>query len=395
MTLGLGALAWQACLPGLIPELPDAGVDAGPMCGGFPCCGDGVIEVDAGETCDLGSGNMSPFCQGCRVVCAAPDGGSGRIDDSVSNHCYFEFGSDKTATEGDASATCTRLGAHIVTFADPAEVDFVVQDLDRGAPRYWVGLTRRGPGDGGTYASAAATEDEPGWAAATACLGCYSPGIVRQRTLPEVDGGSEAGPPSCVVASSNATAAAEAIGCAAQAKVICEQEPVGHRSQPCGSGVCFDLVATRGSKHYFLSTEKKPAPAAASYCNHTFRDDGGPNGTLVIFESGAEREQLIWELLQSPGGPPSQFWIGLSSLADDAGVDGGPAIAWFWDDFSPAGTTPASSPPPVWGAAQPQRTAGAGLHAYIQISPRYDTGLAYAEESMRNVSLPFVCQWTP
>ena len=386
--LSVAGLAGAACLPELFAT-PDAGRPVG--------CGDGIITPDAGETCDPGPFSDPSCTNDCRVACApGPDGGGGFYVDPSSNHCYMAYSAQ--ASETEATQICNSLGAHVVTLVNPAETTAVVDKVNGGASRYWVGLKRQGQGM--TYSSVRIGNDEPGWAPASTCTGCYAPNVARQQGLIVVDGGADAGPPECVIGRSSG--AAETIGCNASAKVICEREPVGSRSYDCTNGYCFNLVATAGQKHYYLSSVARPAAAAASYCTSHFRSDGGPNGTLVILYSDEEREQLVWELLQLGASrgitPPATFWIGLTATTSDAGAaDGGkPPLVWEWDDFTPDGLTSVSSPrPSVWGGVSlnPDPTATAGLRAYLELSSRYDTGLVHSDQMNRGGALPFVCEW--
>jgi hypothetical protein len=385
MTAAAVAVVGTACLPGLIA--PDAGVDSG-NCNGVPCCGDGIIEPQMNETCDPGSVS-APFCDRCSLQCPTPDGGASGTD-KTSSHCYASL--PGRSTEAEATTLCGRLGAraHVVTLVDQDEATFLQGGpLDVAAARYWVGLGSPAFGDAGEveYNSVRLTSGEPGWAASSFCSGCYAPGVGQEQALETVDGGRDAGSAVCVAANNATTAVA--IGCNARSKVICEHEPEGSRAQTCPSaasrlqGYCFDLIATAKplKKHYFYSTAPGVAASVAVSRCTTFGGQGSPSGTLVVLESGAEREQLIWELFQSGQFMDGlQFWIGLSAQKGDGGV------VSTWDDFR--------THPSVWGFAEPPTDTTQKLRAFLSVSSRFDTGLAQTPVSDSPNYLPFVCQWS-
>jgi hypothetical protein len=394
--------AAAACLPGLLPtnEQPDVGpsVKMCPKPGDpskeTPCCGDGVIELDAGETCDPLQGS-SPYCsKDCHVVCDKPDGGAA-VKLGLNDHCYLLFPGE--TDQADAGGICKNVGGHIVTFAGQEELDEVVgydttnPSLDVDQP-FWVGLQRHGQ-TGAPYFSV--NPPEPGWAPGRACPGCYVPGGGNPEELPVADAG-DAGPLACMSATSQSRPRAQASGCNARAAVVCEREPVGSITVPCPSktkdvGKCFDLVATyTADKHYFFSgTLQQDNPVAAeSYCNNNCGGNGSPSGNLVVLQTPDEREQLVAELSQLgqiSAEENSKFWIGLSV---QAGTDGG--LEWQWDDKTFLSMSGYAS---VWGAGGPLGPPPLkSYRAYLALSTLYDVGLAHAAETPGQ-HLPFVCQW--
>ena len=377
-------LGMAACLPDLIAVPPDAGFDAHVPAN----CGNGIIDTEAGEACDPGSGPgaaMNPGCSRCQISCLAPDGGLSLID-RTTNHCYFTFPGLTSQAHGKTECAAKNAEAHLVTFAGQAEVATVAAKVPR---RIWVGLDRQLSPDGGLepyYGSV--HPDEPGWAPSSECSGCYAPGITTNAALPVVAGGRADAGPACVTTLNERAGATD---CSSHATVVCEREPVGHRSQSCRSnagdqGYCFDLLATMGSsKHYFYTPSLKTWSFAETYCATETGGHLGAGGNLVSLESGAEREQLLWELSQS-GHLPDSFWIGLSAVATDSGP-----VDWVWQNGKGAGAIATSNPPSVWGDHEPSAGARPKLGAYIQMNAAsYDTGLAHDDPTTK---LPFVCQW--
>jgi hypothetical protein len=388
---GLGvagaAVAW-ACLPNLTPDL----------------CGNGIIDVAAGETCDPGA-NPSEYV-GCNAVCqvaCAPvtDGGASHYDSPFSNHCYLTF--RKSEDNGAGAGTCGRLGGHMVTFVDDTEVELVNDFASHWPenPRYWVGLQSATPQDASPsappYFTPGSVEPfEPGWRSRGDCSGCFLHGTAR-NALPTIDGGPEAGPSNFVVATDlqNAEGTMAVMGGNARAQVVCEREPPGSRSSPCLNGsFCFKVLAS--PKSYVFMPSPLPAESAEAACR-ALSDAGTP--TLVVFDTRAEREQVVYELTQLPAAfqgvdTPEQFWIGLSVgvVPTDAGADAGGG--WIWDDHTSASPFSASSRPLVWGDHEPS-VVPAPARAYIQLlqDTHYDNGLARAAAEAAGTALPFVCQY--
>jgi len=392
---GLGAAVAgliAACLPDLAPNL----------------CGNG--HIDPGESCDPGP-NADPGCSAtCKLVCPPPPNDAGRsfIDNASSNHCYYATRGTQTFSDGLDS--CFQLSAHVVTVVDSDEAgDMVTQfgPIWPGGARYWLGLQRTSS----ILPYTSSGPNEPGWAAPAKCPGCFAYGLTAKQTvIPSPDAGVDAAATGCVVTAGlapNTGGKVEAAGCDEKAEVICEREPVGARSVPClgGTAFCFDVLATfnpnvpsGASKHYVYNPTPMTASDAEAFCRSSL--DAG-KASLVVFESRAEREQVIYELSQItsllPGGGrvmPSQLWIGLSGPVD-AGVrgDAGRAAAWVWDDGVHASPTATGARPSVWGNYEPK--AGASGRAYIQVQASYDTGLAYVRnDSPSNPQqYPSVCQY--
>ena len=358
-----------SCLPDLAPVAPVA-----------PLCGNGIIDDDAGEKCDPGDGAV-----GCSSTCLINCGDGGFIDPST-NHCYFLLSSSQAS---NSSAINTKSGcpspeagvAHVVTFVSDNERKTVT-----GAPlsitglvdRYWVGLHFYTMVDGGPREWVSENPVEPGWAGDASCPGCYAnvpPSADGFRGLDEAGTAEE-----CVVALKNNPAASwSGMSCLEFSHVICEREPPGSRAQPCNGGDwCIQLKATYGTKSYEYHPDQVGPTVAERTCKSP---DAGTAGKLVVFETPEEREQLLHELLNLPGGTaaPSQFWIGLSRAE---GTDA--ATPWTWDDQQPL-----TAYPLPWGIGAPE-TPG-GVRAYVNqdgISP--DTQLAHASTLTQ---APFVCQY--
>jgi hypothetical protein len=409
-------------------------------------CGNGYIDVPY-ENCDPGA-NPNPGCVSCILTC--PTGG---YVDPTTGHCYFGIDGGALQTFGVATSICTAqtARAHVVTFVDDDEVADVSLALGGAWPAqsmFWVGDKQ----EGSPYFASPAYE--PGWD--KYCQGCFLHGVTGPMpTIPTIDGGLEAGPPSVIVSVNPTSHAHGTFGTTGQnalAEVLCEREPVGSRSTPCrGGSFCFQLPLTEyppQSKSYVYNPTSMSATAAASYCRAIEGDAG--TSSLVVFASRAEREEVIYELTQlqllpaGVSGPPMVgFWVGLENIlvypdagTHDSGVhdggvreggapeggagdggardagdrDGGARVrdggareggareggtlVWTWEDGTRAGTTSTSSRPSVWGDHQPPAEM-AGVYAYISLSDGYDTGLAYAprDDSTGVTSLPFVCQY--
>jgi hypothetical protein len=154
---------------------------------------------------------------------------------------------------------------------------------------------------------------------------------------------------------------------------ICEREPVGVRSQACGNdGFCFTVPQTAGQKTYLLSVSPADPDTADMTCRFL---DGG---SLVIFDSREEREQLAHELYARDSFRAQPVWIGLHA-------EGG---TWSWDDGVVA-TADAGRPLP-WGNGQP--TSASDGRALITVGDQtaYDTQLAHADDS--GAPRLFICQ---
>jgi hypothetical protein len=111
------------------------------------------------------------------------------------------------------------------------------------------------------------------------------------------------------------------------------------------------------------------ADAAVETCS-ALADAG--SASLVIFDDNEQREQVFYELMRLPvapdGGPPTDFWIGLTYQRTHPGG----ALEWVWDDLG-------KGRPLQWGEHEPTATqeGGEGVRAYAsQSSNSYDTPAA-------------------
>jgi hypothetical protein len=357
-----------ACLPDLESTPITTGSESG-------VCGNGFIDYNSGEQCDPGIPDASvPGCtRTCQIDCDA--GGLPAFIDNSSNHCYFLL--PEEAGTADSASSCAAYGAHVITFGNGAEVNNVSGQLtpQPKAQEFWLGLGPTPPHDGGepTYSSSI---DEPGFAHPGLCKGCYEPVLEKNGTLPLRSSASkDAG---CVTWLLRAAPARwYATNCDSKFPTICEREPVGKPS-PCNDLVCFSVPA-RPSKEYKWDPASLTAPmtaaAAAAFCAQL--GDAG-TGSLAVFETPEEREQVFYALMQLPeDSRPTDFWIGLVA----SGPDGG-HIKWVWDNGKPEDSYPAP-----WGDHQPAATLP-GLRAfsrqtgtaYGQQATTYDTQLARAED---------------
>jgi hypothetical protein len=319
----LAAVTAVACLVACLPDLVlPAAEDAGPP----SLCGDGIIEPDAGEQCDPGSGEggTTTACRECRVACVV--GSDSTTIDPTTNHCYFEPGS--TVQETDAVSACEVAGGHVVRFVSANELAFVT---NWAATRpFWVGIVSQ---TGGWFPNE--STPEPGWT--PDCQGCFAGGS---------DGGdiakgtSAADTGRCV--SGGQGTWSESI-CSSTVKgfslwTVCEREALGTRATRCGNNTCLTVTATQDAKSYVLMPTPLVANDATLACSSL-------GGRLAIFGSAEEREQVAYEIASQRTLPQIGLWIGLST--DALG-------AWAWD-VADAGMTPLP-----WGFDQPGGVAVVG-----------------------------------
>lgn len=354
-TFAAALLLAAACLPDLaaFPDGPDA-ADAAVATQGLTC-GDGVIDTpddggDGGESCDPGDASTAG-CEDCRFTC------SGGIDDA--GHCYFF--ADPTATYTLANSACRGANGHVVTFASEREAAFV-SALAGDAGPYWVGLENSG--ERGGYAPPSGVY-EPGWpSSGDRCAGCFARGTDAGAF--DLAPGEDAGAlDTCLVATDGRWLRVGCNGTTVRT-TLCEREPIGQRMYPCGGLLCTTLPPTAASKRYVVWPSAAAADEARDVCASL---DGG---SLVIFDSPEEREQLARELRERFQ-LPVEVWIGLSNA--DAG--------WVWDD----GRSVDAGPLP-WGDGEPSAPTG---RAFMRIDDdRFDTQLARVDST--GAPRVFVCQ---
>jgi hypothetical protein len=380
LVASLAALALAgACLPDLtaIAAADEGGVDASVVTRG---CGDGIIATlddggDAGESCDPGRDAEVLGCSACTVTC------SEGILDPLNGHCYFAVGLDSTYQS--AVTHCAAKRGHVVTLTSAAEAD-IVKTVAAGEKGYWVGLLRTDT-VGGAYQ--AIRSEEPGLpfsgatvsAAQGPCPGCFLSGDDAGE-LPlaaEVDASAESDA-RCIASIGGRWLRVLCNSTATQRATVCEREPEGARAQDCIGGFCFTLAKTAGQKRYLVAVSATDPDTAAQSCA------GLTGGSLVVFTSNEEREQLAHEIrARYPDEVEQQLWIG---LAEDGGT-------WSWDDGVVAALDASSGRPLPWGNAQPAAVAGA--RAYMRIaSTAYDTQLSYADDGKKTPRL-YICQRSP
>lgn len=339
VALGAGAGLVFACLPELSPlKSADATTDAGQETSTVAPvnpCGDGFIDEDAGEECDIA--DPSTACVDCKIVCPG-------ITDDASAHCYYVAEAGVT-TYQNALVSCP--GGHVVTLGNEREAMFV-DALDAGP--YWVGARAD---DFGGFSAVVATE--PGFPRDGGCTGCFS--------RPVVD--SDAG--NCLTATDGGWSRTSCDD--AGATTICEREPLGVRSFFCQGPYCATVKGA--TKRYVIYLTGALDPAAAAKECETYEE-----GKLVVFESREERERLAREIVGLGVGVDTSFeaWVGLANV-------GG---AWTWDDGVLAEDAGRPSP---WGAGQPNTNAG---RAFMRINPAsFDSQLAQTKDDLAR---PFICQ---
>lgn len=367
-------LAAGACLPELAALGPEDGSFEGSSAP-FQGCGDGVIATledggDSGESCDPGGDAAVPGCRACQITC------EGTLEPRT-GHCYFAAGADTSYAA--AKARCKASRAHVVTLASAAEAKLLEQ-VSADESGYWVGLSRS-TDLSGAYGSPAERLEEPGFpypgapaaAAQGPCPGCFGIGDdAGTFPLADVDASDTTTDTSCV-ASRSGTWFRVPCGGTITRPTICEREPAGVRSQPCGNdGICFTVPQTAGEKTYLLSVSPADPETADTTCRFL---DGG---SLVVFDSREEREQLAHEIYARNSFSAQGVWIGLHA-------EGG---TWTWDDGVVAAAD-ASRPLP-WGNAQPTSVSDGRALITVGDLTAYDTQLAHADDS--GAPRYFICQ---
>ncbi len=332
-------------------------------------CGDGFTDLDGGEQCDpgtyvMGADGGDAGAVGCTGACAITCEG---YLEKTNGHCYFLLPDD---TWDHANKFACGPGAHLVTISTQEELTksvAMVPNLPAG-DTFWLGLHS----DGMTYGT---TNGEPGWG--PGCPGCF--GITADDAGFKT--GTGTGNPLCVVATTDVFTPWAKAACGGQRHVVCEREPAGSLSDPCadftGTGGCITLRATKdtGKRYLFVSQQTTPSDADVQ-CRKL--SSGTSVGSLVVFESREEREELMRELadMTTPS-PPSKFWIGLTR-GDDAGA------GWTWDDGAPE-----SAYPLPWGEGEPKGVGAA--RAFADRVSNYDKQLAHAGQATNQYA--YVCQY--
>jgi hypothetical protein len=362
---GAGAIVLAgACIPDLPPDQAPPAVTPGN-------CGDGYIDLAAGEECDppapadAGSLGCSDHC---KVTCSG-------LKWPLNDHCYELMAASAASLQGQASSRCATFlgGGHVVTFASEGELDAVthyLQTTDAGA--FWVGLWEAPDRFNSVNAY------EPGWS--PTCPGCYAqttdPKAALARSPEAIADVTAAG---CVEGFHDPKAPWLQYPCSGSPalRVVCEHEPEGVHSIPCDAGTCIELVATQTTKSYVYQSVALTWTDAETRCH-------GLGGTLVVLQTRDEREQLWLELSRLPV-PPPRIWIGLAPAA--APPDNPDASDWVWDDGTDV-DAPDAYPPP-WGIGEPS-TATPAFLVHSPTQPPIDDTLARTDSTVR--TLPYVCQ---
>jgi hypothetical protein len=365
----------MATVASCIPDLQSSPTDAGaPLAADF--CGDGIIDLNAGEQCDPGPGAGDAGIGGCSPSCQMQCP-SGALPWSSNHHCYQAAGPSLSFKA--ATGVCTG-GSHVATFASEEEFQQVLPLLDSGRP-FWVWLeTTSSTYPGPPY--------EPGWQ--PSCAGCYAHTPTPDAMLPRLaDASFEGGVDDCVVALGDPQEPWQRYPCRGLSHqlvdVVCELEPVGKQSTPCEAGICIDLVKTHPGKRYVYQAKPASADSAKMACIAL-------GGSLVVLQSNDEREQL-WRELSRLTVVPKGVWIGLSQIS--AGSRRVPA-SWAWDNGKPA--TGPDACPSEWATGQPLPNGQAATpRAFLyqnQSAPAIDDTLARDEPSLTDYggTLPYVCE---
>ncbi len=355
-------IAQVACLPN-----PDrAPLDAGqtPDAKAPGACGDGFIDpaIDgSAEECDPGLTSKDNGCSpSCRVEC------KGGVIDPLTKHCYFRL--QKNTSEGDGRNACKLpYGGHVVTFASDDEVAFLA---DAGfSSGFWIGLAYFGGQLG--YQSDDNASGEPGWIYpknSAACPGCYArTGSDASAYFPPLDGSVT---PDCVYAASLTEWHHSPCNGAQPLDTLCEREPPGTRATVCNGGICITVAQTQSTKRYLFVPSDTTADDAKSSCEALA-------GTLVLFDTREEREQLAREIARYTGDEGASFWVGLAANA---------AGTYTWDDGKSE-----SARPPLFGIDAGAPSPGARVFISLRPTDPIDIGLGHADVPQSQHT--YVCQY--
>ena len=124
------------------------------------------------------------------------------------------------------------------------------------------------------------------------CPGCFGVGAdAGTFPLADVDASDTTIDTSCVASRGGTWFRVPCSG-AITRPTICEREPAGVRGQACGNdGICFTVAQTSGEKTYLVAVSPADPETADTTCRFL---DGG---SLVVFDSREEREQLAHEIV--------------------------------------------------------------------------------------------------
>ena len=355
--VGAALAAAGACIPDLPPDqappAPAPVVDQGH-------CGDGYIDLAAGEQCDppvapdAGSLGCSDHCT---VICSG-------LRWPHNDHCYELMSAAATALQGEASSRCANLpgGGHVVTFASEGELDAVTRYLaDAGAGPFWVGLWQAPDKFNSVNAY------EPGWS--PTCPGCYAHTSDAEGPAAALRGGRRQSDGARLRRGfrrsrrrhpglSTPAAAPRPFAWSASTS---PKASIRRRARPGSASISWPRIPPR-------RTCTKSSPLSWTDAEARCR---GLGGSLVVLQSRDEREQL-WLELSRLSIPPARVWIGLSPGPVDAGDAG--AVTWIWDDGTSA-DAPDAYPSP-WGVGQPAGPTPAFL-SHSTTQPPVDDTLAH------------------
>jgi hypothetical protein len=362
-----------------IPDLPISQADGGaPLAAG--ACGDGIVDLAAGEQCDPGPGAGDAGIGGCSGNCQMQCP-SGAPPWPTNHHCYYSAASLGVLSLHVANGICPGA-SHVVTYASEEEFQHTLPLA--GGDAFWVGISA----SGASSTPFSAAKFEPGWS--LDCPGCYAHTLAADADLPVFpDASVDGGVVDCFAAVPDPAQPWQRYPCRGlsgqRLEVICELEPVGRQSRPCEAGICIDLVKTYGAKGYMYQANRATPDGASRACVAL-------GGRLVVLQSRDEREQL-WRELSRLTVPPSAVWIGLSETSPASFRV--PTGTWAWDDHTPADGPGAY--PPEWATGEPLRYGRGGTpRAFLyhdDHSPSIDDTLARNDPTLTiSGTLPFVCE---
>ncbi len=368
-----GCVYALSCIPALVPR------QLGPR------CGDDIISLDAGETCDPGSTASATCSADCQIQC---DGG---WIYPATHKCNYLPSLKPYSTKLAFGQACGN-GASPVFVGSESQLRNLFSQLATqrlGEARLLAPMQRASSGLANYIPDRPGI---PGWS--RQCSGCFA--YAAGRPNPKLNETSDSG--SCVVMSS-ANDGSPQIWTQAPCEpadtreqdggrppfdggqlpidggrpqdseswsfhVVCEQSPQGSRLWSCDGGFCFDVPAAFPYKTYLYAESAVSFDVARSTC-------AARGGQLVVFNSVEERLTINDAIAARNGATAYRYWIGLSMLGDggSAWIDG------VEGDRPDARAVHWGTPPAVENSAQ-----GAGAFIYFVPNQKLeDNGLAQVE----------------
>jgi hypothetical protein len=333
-----------------------------------PACGNGLIEYDAGEECEVNGSTNDPACVDCKVVCSG-------YKNPGSLHCYYSP-SQRANTVLAAQGAC-RGGSALVHLGSGAEHQALVDNLvvDGGTLGPFYVALQEVTGEKIQARWEPLVAGVSGWG--PTCPACYAGGILLTKGHPDGGATAECGcSQQCAAASG--VGPLVPVGCRLDAgqslRVVCERTPPGRHVAECDAGTCIAITSTHAQKRYTLVRRVVPASEVAAAC-------AAIGASAATFETQAEREEIA-QAITELGSDTFTFWIGLEKRG------GG----WVWQDGVVESDFNAHAP--VFASSLEVNEAKEGDRALITVTtgqPLLDNGLAHPQPP--NVVAGVLCQF--